>query len=578
MSYEYNPISLGVKATRVLATSQPTPGCAPHFQLTPLRSNSSSLQVPVTTVPSTSVPLSLQSYTDTADRRTDSHISHRPLSPVKVTNLSKIMDQVSPPNVVIGSHSSTGSLSLHRPLSASSVELVSPRLNAASSAVGLDYLEASGSKYRSLLGGSSSPEPEETRKEGKSEAPPNRTISFESKEWSSWENTVQRNLMAQARPSSLPFQGPPFQPQNRMPDRDGAAFHVSSQWEHSSKQQVPPVGFNAADIKRFAENFQFSRIKAGFSYTDVVKALGSLYGTDIDEFTLRKFEELNLPVSQAIRLKPHLEKWLLSHSFTSGQNNPIEISSRTSSDSETEQKKVSYGRKRTKIDSKSKAYMESYFKHSQKPSYEELIAISSNTGLDRDVVRVWFSNRRQKERRQRNVEEVDMTTAAVPITITASKSPGLENWFSSPAPGASGSSSYEPFGLQAEGAPAKAGPREDSAIDASASGGNAQSPSHLFSLGENPWSSKPVLGFVVPSLEHSVAEMCSTAGQTSVIVSRKAQQQQHQQQQHLHQQQEKPVVKEQLSSRSSGFENTFLMTPKVEETAERSDEDWSTCY
>ena len=80
--------------------------------------------------------------------------------------------------------------------------------------------------------------------------------------------------------------------------------------------------------------------------------------------------------------------------------------------------------------------------------------------------------------------------------------------------------------------------------------------------------SQPVQSFLpAPSLDQSLADIAnSTSSKTSVIVSRKDQQQY----------QKVAAVKEEHTARS--FEHTFLMTPRVEESADRSDEDWSGCY
>lgn len=591
MSYEYNPSSLGIKG----GPAQPAPADrfnAPHQRLhtsssSPALSGATALVTPA------------RSYADPSGKGGTPPLYHHPAassgsssSSTEATSLSRIMDQVSPPNVVIGRSPgmAAGSAGLYHsqlaaapPAAAAAVMVAegSPRLTP----VGLDNPEALlGSKYRAAVaaltsgGGSSSPEPEEARQSSKkSEAPPNRTISFESNPWTSWENIGRGNL-SQPQPAFS----------THMQPSSSIAIHPAGCYQGTpiAKQQQPPppVGFNAADIKRFAEGFQFARIKAGYSYTDVVSSLSSLLqlpGTELDEFTVRKFEELNLPVSQAIKLKSHLEKWMSSLNgghinSSSNNNNPIEISSKTSSDSDTEQqKKIFYGRKRTKIDSKSKAYMEAYFKHSQKPNYEELMAISSNTGLDRDVVRVWFSNRRQKDRRQRDSEGAQASLAMVAAIPAAAAT--ATDISAAPAAQLSARASKQ---IVADSVldwfPSLVSP---TATAVCADQSRVQPP-RLFlsstssSLGENPWSSgntmKPpeLVGFASSGAEQSAGEFVC-AGKTSVIVSRQAQQQMTTMM---------TGAKEPAPRGGAAFEHTFLMTPRVEEPADRSDDDWSGCY
>jgi hypothetical protein len=71
-------------------------------------------------------------------------------------------------------------------------------------------------------------------------------------------------------------------------------------------------------------------------------------------------------------------------------------------------------------------------------------------------------------------------------------------------------------------------------------------------------------GFAAHGLEPSL--VAGSSSKTSVIVSRKEQQQQ--------QQQSKTTPREPPRS----YEHTFLMTPRIEDNAERSDEDWNGCY
>jgi hypothetical protein len=220
--------------------------------------------------------------------------------------------------------------------------------------------------------------------------------------------------------------------------------------------------------------------------------------------------------------------------------------------------------------------MESYFQHSQKPNYEELIAISSNTGLDRDVVRVWFSNRRQKERRQRDSEGgnvfIRSTTspaAAVPVPLVITSKPAgdsvLDSWFSSPVATAEGPSFQSAdFGLMAAAAVGR-GPDEFLAKNESQSA--VVQPVSLFdgssSLAESSWTSAPskhLAGGSASCLDDQSSSDNCVGKSTSVIVSRRT----------VHLREPPQVI--------TGFENTFLMTPRVEETADKSDDDWTGCY
>merc|ERR1712179_697571 len=82
---------------------------------------------------------------------------------------------------------------------------------------------------------------------------------------------------------------------------------------------------------------------------------------------------------------------------------PIEIArdrrrKRSSSDSDDRERRRL--RKRTKIDQESKRLLEASYQADHKPSGSSLLALARKIHLDRDVVRVWFANRRQKAKRR----------------------------------------------------------------------------------------------------------------------------------------------------------------------------------
>ena len=56
-------------------------------------------------------------------------------------------------------------------------------------------------------------------------------------------------------------------------------------------------------------------------------------------------------------------------------------------------------KKRTSIDVTVKSVLEKHFSSNPKPSSQEVEGLAENLGIDKEVVRVWFCNRRQKEKR-----------------------------------------------------------------------------------------------------------------------------------------------------------------------------------
>uniref|UniRef100_A0A671NY50 POU domain protein n=1 Tax=Sinocyclocheilus anshuiensis TaxID=1608454 RepID=A0A671NY50_9TELE len=122
--------------------------------------------------------------------------------------------------------------------------------------------------------------------------------------------------------------------------------------------------------------------------------MGKLYGNDFSQTTISRFEALNLSFKNMCKLKPLLEKWL-----SDAENSP--------SDSMTSPTALpplmeGYGRKRkkrTSIETNIKLTLEKRFIDNPKPNSEEITLISEQLSMEKEVVRVWFCNRRQKEKR-----------------------------------------------------------------------------------------------------------------------------------------------------------------------------------
>uniref|UniRef100_A0A3Q3CA09 POU domain protein n=1 Tax=Haplochromis burtoni TaxID=8153 RepID=A0A3Q3CA09_HAPBU len=148
------------------------------------------------------------------------------------------------------------------------------------------------------------------------------------------------------------------------------------------------------DLEQFAKAFKQRRIKLGFTQGDVGLAMGKLYGNDFSQTTISRFEALNLSFKNMCKLKPLLEKWL-----SDAENSPSDSMSNSSS---LPALMEGYGRKRkkrTSIETNIKMTLEKRFLDNPKPNSEEITLISEQLSMEKEVVRVWFCNRRQKEKR-----------------------------------------------------------------------------------------------------------------------------------------------------------------------------------
>ena len=148
------------------------------------------------------------------------------------------------------------------------------------------------------------------------------------------------------------------------------------------------MGFSD-DLEAFAKQFKQRRIKLGFTQADVGLALGTLYGNVFSQTTICRFEALQLSFKNMCKLKPLLQKWLAEADSTTGTSANID-------------KIAAQGRKRkkrTSIEVSIKGALEQHFNKSPKPSAQEITALADSLQLEKEVVRVWFCNRRQKEKR-----------------------------------------------------------------------------------------------------------------------------------------------------------------------------------
>ena len=167
------------------------------------------------------------------------------------------------------------------------------------------------------------------------------------------------------------------------PDSRGHPDHVGG--DGSADEDTP----TSDDLEQFAKQFKQRRIKLGFTQADVGLALGTLYGNVFSQTTICRFEALQLSFKNMCKLKPLLQKWLEEADSTTGSPSSID-------------KIAAQGRKRkkrTSIEVTIKGVLENHFMKQPKPSAQEIASLAESLQLEKEVVRVWFCNRRQKEKR-----------------------------------------------------------------------------------------------------------------------------------------------------------------------------------
>ncbi|XP_026698767.1 POU domain, class 2, transcription factor 1 isoform X4 [Athene cunicularia] len=152
------------------------------------------------------------------------------------------------------------------------------------------------------------------------------------------------------------------------------------------------------ELEQFAKTFKQRRIKLGFTQGDVGLAMGKLYGNDFSQTTISRFEALNLSFKNMCKLKPLLEKWLNdaeNYSPDSALSSPSALNSPGLGVEGLNRRR----KKRTSIETNIRVALEKSFLENQKPTSDEITMIADQLNMEKEVIRVWFCNRRQKEKR-----------------------------------------------------------------------------------------------------------------------------------------------------------------------------------
>uniref|UniRef100_A0A0N5BN75 POU domain protein n=1 Tax=Strongyloides papillosus TaxID=174720 RepID=A0A0N5BN75_STREA len=189
------------------------------------------------------------------------------------------------------------------------------------------------------------------------------------------------------------------------------------------------------EIEEFALHFKNSRIRFGFTQGDVGQQLGHRYGTDFSQTTISRFEALNLSFKNMCKLRPLLAEWIvvtdemLKSGKTAEEINQKKLHSKygqrqniinespvmdcenniISSDEIHGKRKSSLDgqvvgnlkkrRKRTNLDATQRDLLNQLFERDERPDHDAMDKIANHLNLDKEVIRVWFCNRRQKTRR-----------------------------------------------------------------------------------------------------------------------------------------------------------------------------------
>ncbi|KAG7220081.1 hypothetical protein INR49_008975 [Caranx melampygus] len=187
--------------------------------------------------------------------------------------------------------------------------------------------------------------------------------------------------------SPPPAPAPPPADHGQLHQAMASMAHPHSLSVHGGMACVNDVESDPRELEAFAERFKQRRIKLGVTQADVGSALANLKIPGVgslSQSTICRFESLTLSHNNMIALKPEAEAAYR------------EKSSKPDLFNGSERK-----RKRTSIAAPEKRSLEAYFAIQPRPSSEKIAAIAEKLDLKKNVVRVWFCNQRQKQKRMK---------------------------------------------------------------------------------------------------------------------------------------------------------------------------------
>ncbi|KAF5929600.1 pituitary-specific positive transcription factor 1 isoform X1 [Diceros bicornis minor] len=171
---------------------------------------------------------------------------------------------------------------------------------------------------------------------------------------------------------------------------DPAAADFKQELRRKSKLVEEPIDMDSPEIReleKFANEFKVRRIKLGYTQTNVGEALAAVHGSEFSQTTICRFENLQLSFKNACKLKAILSKWLEeAEQMGALYNEKVGVNERKR-------------KRRTTISIAAKDALERHFGEQNKPSSQEIMRMAEELNLEKEVVRVWFCNRRQREKR-----------------------------------------------------------------------------------------------------------------------------------------------------------------------------------
>nr|XP_040240035.2 POU domain, class 6, transcription factor 2-like isoform X2 [Anopheles coluzzii] len=195
-------------------------------------------------------------------------------------------------------------------------------------------------------------------------------------------------------------------------DDDDASNHEFLE-EHPNELTINQTNCNVVDgidlddIKEFAKAFKLRRLSLGLTQTQVGQALSVTEGPAYSQSAIcsalaaqmycaaqlssqqqQMFEKLDITPKSAQKIKPVLERWMkeAEERYKSGQNHVPDFIG-----VEPSKKR----KRRTSFTPQALELLNGHFERNTHPSGTEITGLAHQLGYEREVIRIWFCNKRQ---------------------------------------------------------------------------------------------------------------------------------------------------------------------------------------
>ncbi|XP_063287606.1 POU domain, class 5, transcription factor 3-like isoform X2 [Pelobates fuscus] len=152
-------------------------------------------------------------------------------------------------------------------------------------------------------------------------------------------------------------------------------------------------------MKSSVKDLVILRTKLGLTQKNVGEGLGAMDGKPYDQSIISRFEDCKLSENNMRKVKEKVEHFL--NTVDNKTASPAVLGNQEPTQTVLRRKR------RTDFRANTKAFLEWFYVQCKQPSPDEMERISEHLKHEYKVIRTWFSNRRQKDRKDRKDAEAN---------------------------------------------------------------------------------------------------------------------------------------------------------------------------